>query len=260
LEPWSDCPPATARALFSSLIGAPTWRRQPPCSTGNIAGAEGLYSLEPLNPPSSPSTASLSGVARCCHSNAYFSLFSSLFFFDPPNRFVQIPRDRETITGGTVIIGIDYSEVRGGKVTRTKLDCGSNLFELTGSTAQVAGRALRGLPRPETEPSRPWRSVREDLRREGYSSIGTNEEELGRYRRPVLSRCGPLQRAWRSVVFQPRAALVVLMKLSEIHTKLTVALPGCATCSSRVGRQRDEERKIPARLSSAHPYRPARPS
>jgi hypothetical protein len=23
----------------------------------------------------------------------YFSLFSSLFFFDPPNRFVQIPRD-----------------------------------------------------------------------------------------------------------------------------------------------------------------------
>jgi selenocysteine lyase/cysteine desulfurase len=24
---------------------------------------------------------------------AYFSLFSSLFFFDPPNRFVQIPRD-----------------------------------------------------------------------------------------------------------------------------------------------------------------------
>src|ERR1700738_2550797 len=30
---------------------------------------------------------------RCWHSNAYFSLFSSLFFFDPPNRFVQIPRD-----------------------------------------------------------------------------------------------------------------------------------------------------------------------
>src|ERR1700730_16723391 len=48
---------------------------------------------DPLNPPSSPSTASLSGVARCWHSNAYFSLFSSLFFFDPPNRFVQIPRD-----------------------------------------------------------------------------------------------------------------------------------------------------------------------
>src|SRR3981189_337456 len=49
--------------------------------------------MTPLTPPSSPSTASLSGVARCWHSNAYFSLFSSLFFFDPPNRFVQIPRD-----------------------------------------------------------------------------------------------------------------------------------------------------------------------
>src|ERR1700730_3505460 len=44
---------------------------------------------DPPNPPSSPSTASLSRVARCWHSNAYFSLFSSLFFFDPPNRFVR---------------------------------------------------------------------------------------------------------------------------------------------------------------------------
>src|SRR6476659_3221104 len=49
--------------------------------------------MTPPNPPSLPSTASLSGAARCWHSNAYFSLFSSLFFFDPPNRFVQIPRD-----------------------------------------------------------------------------------------------------------------------------------------------------------------------
>src|SRR4249920_3317542 len=52
--------------------------------------------MTPPNPPSSPSTASSSGVARCWHSSAYFSLFSlfsSLFFFDPPNRFVQIPRD-----------------------------------------------------------------------------------------------------------------------------------------------------------------------
>jgi hypothetical protein len=48
---------------------------------------------DPANPPTSPSTASLSRVARCWHSNAYFSPFSSLFFFDPPNRFVQIPRD-----------------------------------------------------------------------------------------------------------------------------------------------------------------------
>ena len=44
--------------------------------------------MTPPNPPSSPSTASLSGVARCWHSNTYFSLFSSLFFFDPPNRLI----------------------------------------------------------------------------------------------------------------------------------------------------------------------------
>src|ERR1700738_2471947 len=43
---------------------------------------------DPLNPPSSPSTASLSGVARCWHSNAYFSLFSSLLFFDPAGPFI----------------------------------------------------------------------------------------------------------------------------------------------------------------------------
>src|ERR1700681_3299416 len=42
--------------------------------------------MTPPTPPSSPSTASLSGVARCWHSNAYFSLFSSLFFFDPPEQ------------------------------------------------------------------------------------------------------------------------------------------------------------------------------
>src|SRR6478736_4085812 len=48
--------------------------------------------MTPLTPPSSPSTAFLSGVARCWHSNAYFSLFSSLFFFDPPNRFVRVVR------------------------------------------------------------------------------------------------------------------------------------------------------------------------
>src|ERR1700720_3007302 len=61
---------------------------------------------------------------------------------------------RETITGGTVTIGIDHSEVQGGEVTRTKLDCGSDLVELTGSTAQFAGRAVRGLPPPEMAPSR----------------------------------------------------------------------------------------------------------
>jgi hypothetical protein len=62
---------------------------------------------------------------------------------------------RETITGGTVTIGIDRSEVQGGQVARIKLDCGSRLFELTGSTgsAQVPGGALRGMAQPETASS-----------------------------------------------------------------------------------------------------------
>ena len=56
---------------------------------------------------------------------------------------------RETIIGGTVTIGIDHSDVRGGKVTRTQLDCRSHLFVPTGnSNAEFAGHAFRGLPPP----------------------------------------------------------------------------------------------------------------
>ena len=51
--------------------------------------------MTPLTPLHHLQQQSLSGVARCWHSNAYFSLFFSLFFFDPPNGFVQIPRDGE---------------------------------------------------------------------------------------------------------------------------------------------------------------------
>ena len=64
----------------SPLAGSPVTRNAeidpapPPKMTQGV--------MTPL-PPFSPSTASLSGVARCWHSNAYFSLFSSLFFFDP---------------------------------------------------------------------------------------------------------------------------------------------------------------------------------
>jgi hypothetical protein len=35
---------------------------------------------------------------------------------------------RETITGGIVTVGIDQSEVRGGSITRTKLDCSEGMF------------------------------------------------------------------------------------------------------------------------------------
>src|ERR1700736_3675443 len=39
--------------------------------------------MTPPNPPSSPSTASSSGVARCWHSNAYFLLFFFAIFLRP---------------------------------------------------------------------------------------------------------------------------------------------------------------------------------
>src|SRR6202040_2432733 len=61
----------------SPLAGSPVTRNAeidptppPPKMTQGV--------MTPPNPPSSPSTASLSRVARCWHSNAYFSLFSSL--------------------------------------------------------------------------------------------------------------------------------------------------------------------------------------
>jgi hypothetical protein len=57
---------------------------------------------------------------------------------------------RETIIGGTVTIGVDQSEVRAGKLTRTKLDCGESMFVPTGnSDAQFAGRVFRGT-KPHT--------------------------------------------------------------------------------------------------------------
>ena len=59
-----------------------------------------LVTLPPPNfaPPSSPFNSILERVVRCWHSNAYSSLFSSLFFFDPPSRFVQIPREPFTVS------------------------------------------------------------------------------------------------------------------------------------------------------------------
>jgi hypothetical protein len=59
---------------------------------------------------------------------------------------------RETITGGTVTVGTDQSEVKAGKVTRTKVDCGEDVFVLTGgSEVQMAGRVFRGVKRESSE-------------------------------------------------------------------------------------------------------------
>jgi hypothetical protein len=53
---------------------------------------------------------------------------------------------KETITGGTVIIGLDQSEVRSGDVRRQAGSCYTGKVELTRAIGTVGGRALRGPP------------------------------------------------------------------------------------------------------------------
>jgi hypothetical protein len=51
---------------------------------------------------------------------------------------------RETITGGTVTVGTDRSDVRFGSVKRIKAECDPGEIALTGG-ASAAGRVFRGL-------------------------------------------------------------------------------------------------------------------
>jgi len=51
---------------------------------------------------------------------------------------------RETITGGTVTVGPDWSEVQSGKVQRLRGECGAGKMVLTGTQSPIAGRTFRG--------------------------------------------------------------------------------------------------------------------
>jgi hypothetical protein len=53
---------------------------------------------------------------------------------------------KETITGGTVIIGVNQSEVRSGNVRRQAGSCYTGKVELTSAIGTAGGRALRGPP------------------------------------------------------------------------------------------------------------------
>jgi hypothetical protein len=54
---------------------------------------------------------------------------------------------RETITGGTVTVGTDQSEVQAGKVARTKVPCDPGKMLLpAGQAAQFGGRIFRSAP------------------------------------------------------------------------------------------------------------------
>ena len=52
---------------------------------------------------------------------------------------------RETITGGTVTVGTDWSEVKSGDVQRLRGQCGGAKMTLTGAQTPIAGRTFRGL-------------------------------------------------------------------------------------------------------------------
>ena len=52
---------------------------------------------------------------------------------------------RETITGGTVTIGTDQSEVRAGEVTRMGGQCVVGRVDITDGQVSVGGRSFRGL-------------------------------------------------------------------------------------------------------------------
>ena len=51
---------------------------------------------------------------------------------------------RETITGGTITVGSDWSEVQSGEVQRLRGECGAGKMVLTGTQSPIAGRTFRG--------------------------------------------------------------------------------------------------------------------
>jgi hypothetical protein len=53
---------------------------------------------------------------------------------------------RETITGGTVSIGIDHSLEQSGQVRRIDTRCETGKMVLTGGHREIAGRIFRGGP------------------------------------------------------------------------------------------------------------------
>lgn len=58
---------------------------------------------------------------------------------------------RETITGGTITIGAEQSEVTGGTVVRDKVDCTGSSMQLSQEQAQQSGVMItRGLPKRTT--------------------------------------------------------------------------------------------------------------
>jgi hypothetical protein len=67
---------------------------------------------------------------------------------------------RETITGGTLVIGSDQSAVEGGQVRRETVECDGGRMQLTASQAGKSGvMVFRGTPKPDAATPHPQLTV-----------------------------------------------------------------------------------------------------
>jgi hypothetical protein len=63
---------------------------------------------------------------------------------------------RETITGGTVVVGSEGSKVVAGSIERTRIDCDGGRMHLTAEQANAfSGRVFRGGPKSSHSRSGP---------------------------------------------------------------------------------------------------------
>jgi hypothetical protein len=61
----------------------------------------------------------------------------------------------ETITGGTVTVGTEQSQVQGGKVDRAKVPCEGGKMQLTAELAKSAAMVFRDRPQPTHQTPHP---------------------------------------------------------------------------------------------------------
>ena len=113
-----------------------------------VCGAMALGSAAAADPVEVALVESISGNSSGVEFMDYLRL-GRVIRLDPHETIVLSYKTscvRETITGGTVTVGIDRSQVQSGEVTRFEDGCGAGKMVLTGTQSEIAGRTFRGLP------------------------------------------------------------------------------------------------------------------
>ena len=111
-----------------------------------FAGVAAFASVAPANPSEVAVVESISGNSSGVEFMDYLHL-GQVIRLSPRETLVLSYKAscvRETITGGTVTVGLDGSQVRSGEVQRSVGRCGEGKSELTGAQS-IAGRTYRGL-------------------------------------------------------------------------------------------------------------------